>query len=97
MATNESIKKAMRRIRKELKLDVKLVKTAHQKEKKEPFDVMFYIPSDKCYVSFPIEKDTSDKIKQIINQSISEDKNLVFSWDGELCHSMLIENKNIQI
>lgn len=96
MATNESIKKAMRRIRKELELDVKLVKTAHQKEKKEPFDVMFYIPSNKCYVSFPIEKDTSNKIKLIIEESILEDKNLVFLWDGELCNSMQIENKKMQ-
>jgi len=96
MAINESIKKAMRRIRKELELDVKLVKTAHQKEKKEPFDVMFYIPSNKCYVSFPMEKNTSDKIKLIIEESIWEDENLVFSWDGELCNSMLIENKIVQ-
>ncbi len=96
MATNKSIKKAIRRIRKELELNVKLVKTAHQKEKKEPFDVQFFNPSNKCFVCFPQEECVSKKIKLIIEESILEDKNLVFTWDGELNSSMLIQNQNIQ-
>lgn len=92
MATNESIKTAIRRIRKELGLDVKLVKTAHQREKSEPCDVQFFNPNNKCYVVFPQEENTSKRIKLLIEESIAEDTNLRFSWDGKLGSSMLIEN-----
>ena len=40
-----------------------------------------------------MEKETASKIKLIIEGAILEDENLVFSWDGELCNSMVIENK----